>query len=88
MPPTDSDILTELRIAVARIETRIDERFNAVDNKFEQAMVSREHLEQRLAPLTANMNRWKGALVVITFVAGSLGAVVATAIKNAFGASP
>lgn len=84
MVSTDSEVLTELRIAVARLE----ERTRSMDSKLDEAMVSREHLEKRLAPLTANMNRWKGALIVITFIAGSLGATVTTFIKNALGASP
>lgn len=84
MAPSEQDILTDLRIAVARL----DERTKTIVEKLDEAMVSREHLEKRLAPLTANMNRWKGALVVITFIAGSLGATITTWIKHAFGASP
>lgn len=84
MAPSEHDVLTELRIAVARLE----ERTRSMDAKLDEAMVSREHLEKRLAPLTANMNRWKGALITITFIAGSLGAAVTTAVKNALGVSP
>lgn len=84
MPPPTDDTLTELRIMVARL----DERTKTIIEKLDDAVVSRDHLERRLAPLTANMNRWKGALVVITFVAGSLGATISTGLKNLFGASP
>lgn len=86
MPPQD-DPLTELRITVARL----DERMNTVITKLDQSMVSREHLQETLKPLTENMNRWKGGLAAITIIAGSIGALVTTFIKQFFlggGASP
>lgn len=75
MPP-DQEVLTEIRIALARLETKMDE-----------AMVSREHLEARLAPLTENMNKWKGGLAAIIFVSGSVGAAI-TALANHLFAGP
>jgi hypothetical protein len=85
MPPQD-DTLTELRVTVARL----DERMNTVIAKLDQNMVSREHLQETLKPLTENMNRWKGGLAAITVVAGSIGALVTTFIKQMFlnGSSP
>ena len=85
MPPSD-DTLTELRIVVARL----DERTKAIMQKLDDAVVSREHLEQRLAPLTENMNKWKGGVAAITIVAGSIGAVITTVVKHLFtsGSSP
>lgn len=85
MPPQD-DPLTELRITVARL----DERMNTVITKLDQNMVSREHLQETLKPLTENMDRWKGGLATITVVAGSIGALVTTFVKNLFmgGSSP
>lgn len=85
MPPSD-DPLTELRITVARL----DERMNTVISKLDQSMVSREHLSETLKPLTDNMNRWKGGLATITVVAGSIGALVTTFVKQMFlgGSSP
>lgn len=75
------DILTELRITVARIE----ERTRVMDYKLDQAVVVREHLEERLAPLTENMNRWKGALTIVTIVAGAVGATITTVLKRLVG---
>ena len=83
MAPTDSEILTELRIAVARLE----EQVRMANHKLDTAVITSEHLEKRLAPFTANMNRWKGALAVITLVAGSLGATVTTIVKQFLGVS-
>ena len=85
MPPQD-DTLTELRVTVARL----DERMNTVIAKLDQNMVSREHLQDTLKPLTENMNKWKGGLAAITVVAGSIGALVTTFIKQIFlnGSSP
>lgn len=86
MPPHE-DPLTELRITVARL----DERMNTVITKLDQSMVSREHLQETLRPLTDNMNRWKGGLATITVVAGSIGALVTTFVKAFFlgnGSSP
>ena len=84
MPP-DQDVLTQLQISLAEVRTELRYMRTSLD----QAVVSREHLEARLAPLTDHMNRWKGALVVITFVAGSIGAAVTTVLKQAFaGPSP
>lgn len=85
MPPQD-DTLTELRVTVARL----DERMNTVIAKLDQNMVSREHLQETLKPLTDNMNRWKGGLAAITVVAGSIGALVTTFVKQLFlgGSSP
>lgn len=85
MPPQD-DPLTELRITVARL----DERMNTVITKLDQSMVSREHLNETLKPLTESMDKWKGGLAVITIVAGSIGALVTTFIKQFFlgGSSP
>jgi hypothetical protein len=63
---------------------------NTVITKLDQAMVSREHLEKRIAPLTENMNKWKGGMTAITLVAGSIGALVTTFAKHLFlgGSSP
>lgn len=86
MPPSD-DPLTELRITVARL----DERMNTVITKLDQSMVSREHLNDTLKPLTENMNKWKGGMAAITVVAGSIGALVTTFVKTFFmhgGSSP
>ena len=73
----DQDVLTELRIAVARIEARLDE-----------AVVSREELRQQLNPLIEHMNKGKGALAAITLTAGAIGATIATFLKHLFGVSP
>lgn len=81
MAPSEQDLLTDLRIMVARL----DERTRNIDRKLDEAVVSRADLEERLGPLTANMNRWKGALVVITFIAGSVGATISTWLKHAIG---
>lgn len=86
MPPQDDNTLTELRVLVARL----DERMNTVLTKLDRDMVSREHLQDTLKPLTENMNKWKGGLAAITVVAGSVGALVTTFIKQLFlnGSSP
>ena len=86
MPPQDDSTLTELRVLVARL----DERMNTVLTKLDRDMVSREHLQDTLRPLTENMNKWKGGLAAITVVAGSIGALVTTFIKQIFlnGSSP
>jgi hypothetical protein len=80
MPPSphEEDPLTELRITVARL----DERMNTVISKLDQSMVSREHLQQTLGPLTENMNKWKGGVAALTVVAGSVGALVTTFVKS------
>jgi hypothetical protein len=83
MPP-EYDILTELRISVARIE----ERQRSMDRKLDEAVVSRDHLDERLAPLIEHMNKGKGALATITLAAGAIGATVATFLKQFFGVSP
>lgn len=72
------ETLTELRIAVARL----DERTIKILERLDQAVVSRTHLEERLAPITENLNRWKGALTLIVIVAGSISAAVTIFIKN------
>ena len=76
----DQDVLTELRIAVARIE----ERQRSMDRKLDEAVVSREHLDERLAPLIEHMNKGKGALAAITLTAGAIGATIATFLKHLF----
>lgn len=75
-----------LLVSIARLE----EQIKAVNAKLDDAVVSRAHFEERLAPLTENMNRWKGGMAVITLVAGSVGAIVTTFIKQVFlnGSSP
>ena len=83
MPP-DNDILTELRITVARIE----ERQRSMDRKLDEAVVSREHLDERLEPLVEHMNKGKGALATVTLAAGAIGATVATFLKQFIGVSP
>src|SRR5574343_1189639 len=70
------DVLSALRVAVARLEERIDQKRKAIEDKIDLVVVSREHLELRLAPLFENMNKGKGALAMIIFVAGGLGALV------------
>ena len=80
MTTDDYAMLTELRIAVARLE----EQVRAVHTKMDEAVVSRAHLEERLAPLTENMNKWKGGVAAITLVAGSIGAAVTTLLKQFF----
>jgi peptidoglycan hydrolase CwlO-like protein len=77
MPPAQDDILTEVRLALARLEVKVQ----GLDQKMDSAVVSREHLENRLAPLTENMNKWKGGMAAITLVAGSVGALVTTVVK-------
>lgn len=86
MSPPQDDPLTELRITVARL----DERMNTVITKLDQSMVSRDHLQETLKPLTDNMNKWKGGITAITVVAGSIGALVTTLFKQLFlsGSSP
>lgn len=73
-------ILTDLRIAVARLE----EQVKLVNTKLDIAVVSREHMESKLAPLVENMNRGKGALAAATVIAGMIGATVATFFKQLF----
>jgi hypothetical protein len=55
---------------------------NTIILKLDAAMVSREHLETRLAPLTEHMNRWRGGMAVILLVAGSIGALVSSFAKS------
>ena len=81
---TDHEILTALRIEMAEI--RVEMRSTNV--MLREALVSREHLDARLKPITENMDRWKGALTIITIIAGSIGATVATGLKHLFGVSP
>lgn len=75
------ELLRELHATVARL----DERTKTIIDKLDDAVVSREHLENRLAPLTENMNKWKGALTVVTVIAGAIGATVATLLKRMLG---
>jgi len=86
MPPAEQDIITDVRLSLARLEVEVKN----LNKKMDSAVVSREHLETRLAPLTENMNKWKGGVAAITIVAGSIGALVTTLVKTWFlnGASP
>jgi hypothetical protein len=85
MPPDQHEILTQLQISMAEIRTELKYMRASLD----QAVVARNELEGRLVPLTEHMNRWRGALVVITFIAGGIGAAVTTILKQAFaGPSP
>lgn len=81
----DNDILTDLRLAVARLEVQT----RNINEKLDTAVVSREQLEARLAPITEYMNRWKGALTMIVLIAGAAGAAVTTGIRQLLnGANP
>jgi hypothetical protein len=82
-PPVDC---VNVLVSIARLE----EQIKAVNEKLDQAVVSRAHLDERLAPLTENMNKWKGGVAAITIVAGSVGAFVSTLVKQWFlsGSSP
>lgn len=71
MSPEDKS-LTDLRVAVARLEERLD----TVIHKLDQAMVSRHQLEERLAPLTTNIDRWKGGLAMLAITAGIVGSLL------------
>lgn len=80
MPPTD-EILTDLRLAVARLETKVE----GIDEKLDTTVVSHLHLETRLAPLTANINRWKGGMAVLVLVGGIVGSLLVNLAKSLFG---
>lgn len=80
MPP-DQEVLTDLRIAVARLE----EQIKVVNAKLDLAVISRESMEERLAPLMESVNKGKGALAAATIIAGAIGATVATFVKQIFG---
>lgn len=82
MPQEQDNVLIELRIAVARLE----EQVKLVNTKLDLAVVSREHMESKLAPLMENMNKGKGALAAATLMAGAIGATLATFFKYLFGA--
>jgi hypothetical protein len=88
MPPSEDQTAMNVNILVSI--ARLEEQIKAVNSKLDDAVVSRAHLEERLAPLTENMNRWKGGIAAITLVAGSVGAVISTFVKNLFlnGSSP
>lgn len=84
--PTSHPAYVHLLVSIARLE----EQIKSLNEKLDQAVVSRAHLEERLAPLTENMNLWKGGVAAITLVAGSIGAFISTLIKQFFlnGSSP
>ena len=88
MPPSEDQTTTNINILVSI--ARLEEQIKAVNHKLDEAVVSRAHFEERLAPLYENMNRWKGGVAAITLVAGSIGAIISTFIKNMFlnGSSP
>ena len=83
MPP-DQDILTELRISVAELRGEV----RHINLKLDEAVVSREHLERKLAPIVESLNRGKGALAAATLMAGAIGATIATMFKHFFGIGP
>jgi hypothetical protein len=90
---SDQDtVLTELRIAVARL----DEQLKAVLYQLaaqretsraerETECAYREHMEAKLAPLIESVDRGKGALAAATLLAGAIGAAFATGFKHLFG---
>lgn len=80
MTPEQQDVLTQLRLAVARLEVKVQ----SIDEKMDSAVVSRAHLEERLAPLTENMNRWKGGLAALVLGAGTVGGAITSAISHFF----
>lgn len=83
---TPADCVSVL-ISIARLE----EQIKAIHQKLDDAVVSRSHLDERLAPITENMNKWKGGITVIALVAGSVGAFVSALAKHWFsigGSSP
>jgi hypothetical protein len=80
MSPPSEDVLIELRIAMAEVRAELKH----VNVKLDQAMVSREHLETRLAPILKSLDQGRGALAVVTLLAGAIGATVATFIKQMF----
>jgi hypothetical protein len=82
--PTEQDILTELRISVAELRGEV----RHINVKLDEAVVSRDHLEKKLAPIIESMNRGKGALAAATLMAGAIGATVATVVKEIFNHSP
>lgn len=88
MPPSEEQTIHNINILVSI--ARLEEQIKAVNAKLDDAVVSRAHLEERLAPLTENMNKWKGGVAAITLVAGSIGALISTLIKSLFinGSSP
>ena len=88
MPPAEEQTAANIHILVSI--ARLEEQIKAVNAKLDDAVVSRAHLEERLAPLTENMNKWKGGVAAITLVAGSIGALVSTLVKSLFlgGSSP
>ena len=80
MPPDQQELLTDLRLAVARLEVRL----GSMDDKMDTALVSREHFENRLAPLIRHMDRWKGGLAAWLFMAGTAGAAITSAVSHFF----
>ena len=77
-------VLTDLRIAVARLE----EQIKIVNTKLDLERLAREHTEKQLAPLMESVNKGKGALAAATLIAGAIGATVATGVKHFLGLAP
>jgi hypothetical protein len=75
------DVLTELRIAVARIE----ERTKTILDVIEEGECRRAALEERIEPIADTVERWKGALALLALMSGIAGAVITVAFKKLFG---
>lgn len=82
--PDQDPVLTDLRIAVAELRGEV----RHIRELLDEAVVSRRDLQIQLAPLMESMNRGKGALAAATFIAGAIGATIATFIKQVFGVAP
>lgn len=77
MTPEEKTLI-DLQVAVARLE----ERLETVIHKLDQAMVSRHQLEERLAPLASNIDRWKGGLAMLAVTAGVVGSLIGKLIHR------
>ncbi len=75
------DLLTDLRITVARIE----ERTKTILDVVEEGERRRAALEERIEPIAETVERWKGALALLALMSGLAGAMVTLGIKRLFG---
>lgn len=93
--PEQDPILTDLRIAVARLDEQLKAVLSQLAAQRETARAEREterayreHMETKLNPLIESVNKGKGAFAAATLIAGAIGATVATFLKQVFGMAP
>lgn len=80
MQQDQEHVLTDLRIAVARLE----ENVKLISLKLDGERLYREQMDAKLAPLAESMNKGKGMLAAATLMAGITGAGIATVVKHVF----